>query len=810
MKKTLTHFFTTLCFLIIGALTMTAQTRLLTGIVIDETTKTPLQGVTVATETGGTATDSLGRYELPLTTDNQTIMFSYLGYQAVKLRKDSLAKNATIFNLILAPESHTLDITVVTGSRYERKMTEETVTIEVLKPSFLQKQVVTSLSDAVGRAPGVQILDGQVNIRNGSGYAYGTGSRVLMLVDDMPLLSADLGDIKWNFMPVENAEQIEIIKGASSVMYGASALNGVIHLRTAQPTSTPYTSVSTYMGIYDAPKTPARRWWTNELKEHAVETGMYAAHRQKIGDNFDLTLGANIHYTRGYIKGCDERRARFNFNMRYRLPADPRWTIGLNGNAMQHGEAHFFLWKDGYTNNFVASNDPLSLDKYNTLTLDPYVQFADTSGLRHLLRGRYYYIRFLRGGGNLDMPVATMSAEYQFQKQFKKQKINLTAGLNYQNFTAYSTLFTTADTTDKVNGFKSGSSMAFFAQADKKMLHNKLNLTAGLRAERYVIDGYSTRILPVFRGGANYAFTKNDFLRGSWGQGYRFPSLAERFIDEQISGTPLRVLPNPTIRPERGWTAELAYKHTIANKNFRGYVDASVFLMEYKDMIEFNFDLHLPDGRNKDSVTIDDFSKYLGFKSKNVSDARIGGFEVSAFGEGKIGSKSLRLWTGYTYSFPGDLSSNSLQKRLDVYALNAFNAFAYGVDTAHLDQVLRYRNLHTVRFDVETDLSPKFTIGGSANYNSALLRLDDLFVGKGTWIELVEAVNGGPVVRGLTEFNAAHKNGDWVFDIRLGYNFDAHNKLTFNVNNVSNLEYALRLARMNAPRLFMLRYQRVF
>ena len=107
-----------------------------------------------------------------------------------------------------------------------------------------------------------------------------------------------------------------------------------------------------------------------------------------------------------------------------------------------------------------------------------------------------------------------------------------------------------------------------------------------------------------------------------------------------------------------------------------------------------------------------------------------------------------------------------------MYALNALTAFANGVDTAHLDQVLRYRNLHTLRFDVETDITQKITAGGSCNYNSAVLRLDDLFVGKGTWIELVEAVNGGPVIKGLTEYMAEHRKGDWVFDLRLGYNLD--------------------------------------
>jgi TonB-dependent SusC/RagA subfamily outer membrane receptor len=65
------------------------------------------------------------------------------------------------------------------------------------------------------------------------------------------MLAADRGDAKWNFVPIENVEQIEIIKGASSVLYGSSALNGVIAVRTAWPSTTPESSITMYHGIYD-------------------------------------------------------------------------------------------------------------------------------------------------------------------------------------------------------------------------------------------------------------------------------------------------------------------------------------------------------------------------------------------------------------------------------------------------------------------------------------------------------------------------------------------------------------------------------
>ena len=57
----------------------------------------------------------------------------------------------------------------------------------------------------------------------------------MVLVDDMPLISGDAGQVQWKLIATENINQVEVIKGASSALYGSSALNGVINIRTAFP-----------------------------------------------------------------------------------------------------------------------------------------------------------------------------------------------------------------------------------------------------------------------------------------------------------------------------------------------------------------------------------------------------------------------------------------------------------------------------------------------------------------------------------------------------------------------------------------------
>ena len=110
-----------------------------------------------------------------------------------------------------------------------------------------------------------------------------------------------------------------------------------------------------------------------------------------------------------------------------------------------------------------------------------------------------------------------------------------------------------------------------YTQLDKKW--NKLNLSFGSRyehfqvtsEEKFFIDGDSINKYisgkPVFRAGANYQVGKATYLRSSWGQGFRFPSMAEMFISTIYSG--MEIFPNPELKPETGWSAEIGLKQGL-------------------------------------------------------------------------------------------------------------------------------------------------------------------------------------------------------------------------------------------------------
>ena len=90
------------------------------------------------------------------------------------------------------------------------------------------------------------------------------------MIDDMPFLSGDRGTVEWDMIPMENISQIEVIKGASSALFGSSALNGVINIRTEYPKNKPKTEVSIFQGFYDKAKRESLNWWGDSPQYLAV------------------------------------------------------------------------------------------------------------------------------------------------------------------------------------------------------------------------------------------------------------------------------------------------------------------------------------------------------------------------------------------------------------------------------------------------------------------------------------------------------------------------------------------------------------
>jgi len=397
-----------------------AQEAVLQGLVTDKGSAEPLIGATVQIGETGTTSDFDGRYRLSAQAGEVTVKLTYIGYETMEQTITLVAGENTV-DFTMMEAATILNTATVTSGKFEKPLGEVTVSLEVIKPTLLESNNATSVDDVLGKVAGVEILDGQANIRGGSGYSYGAGSRVLLLVDDIPILQPDAGFPNWDDVPVENIEQIEIVKGAASALYGSSAMNGIINIRTGYAKSDPETRFSAFYTGYDGFKDETKSWWkANDTLNNPegdtlvapFEYGISGLHKQKFG-KFDLVVGGYYLDRKGFRKDEYDQYGRFNINTRYRVT--DRFSFGVNANINRGKSQSFFYWAGNGALTTIGEEGTFSTTERTRYNIDPYADFYAENGLRHRFRGRLYSIDNLSAQGQSNSS-NLYYGEYQVQK----------------------------------------------------------------------------------------------------------------------------------------------------------------------------------------------------------------------------------------------------------------------------------------------------------------------------------------------------------------------------------------------------------
>ena len=355
-------------------------------------------------------------------------------------------------------------------------------------------------------------------------------------------------------------------------------------------------------------------------------------------------------------------------------------------------------------------------------------------------------------------------ADYQSTYPIKKD-IDFIYGATVISTVTNSPLFT---------GTQKATNQALYGQFNHKW--NKLTYSVGVRYENYSLNEY-TESKPVFRAGANYGLGKATYVRASYGQGYRFPTIGESYIKTTVGA--ISVYPNNELKSETGDNIELGIKQGFKTKKIKGYVDVAVFQMSYENMMEFTF------GQWSSDVSADN-GYGLGFKSLNTGPTKISGIDLSLVGQMRILKGNVRVFGGYTNSLP--IAENTGY----VFANDSVgNALTYSSTSSDsTDGILKYRNLRTFKMDVSYTRK-RLSFGVSWRYQSQVQNIDKAFVDP-LFAFFVPGIQTG------LELNP---KGYWVTDLRLSYRISYRLKLAVIVNNYGNIEYMERPADIGAPRL---------
>jgi iron complex outermembrane receptor protein len=709
------------------------------GTITDIRTGEPLAGVYVVYGRQlGTTSDEKGSYSFKTSEKRISVSFQFIGYEPVVRELNLSRGEPLILDIGMEMKLREIDQIVVSADRIEKRVAELSVSMNIVKPSVISQNHITEIQELINKTSGIEVLDGQASIRGGSGFSYGAGSRVLALIDGLPMLSADAGNIKWQYLPLENLAQIEIIKGASSVMYGSSALNGIINFRTADADIIPVTQFHTEAGIYGKPRNKDWIWWDTPRTFSSTSF----SHLRKEGRT-DIAAGGNIFIDEGYRRLNGEKLARANLKIKHNSLKIEGLGYGVAINAGYNAKKDFVLWEDAETG--ALKQSPSTANEYHGtfLTVDPFISYRKTGRFRHDLRMRYQStLNRLPESEQNNSDARSVYAEYQLWYRLH-EIVDLTAGLSENYSVVKSNFF----------GDHSGFNVAAFTQLEVRPA-DRLKAVAGVRLENYSLDGSNDGLVPIARAGLNWQASEMTFLRASFGQGYRYPSMAEKYAATTMGS--IRIIANPEILSESGWSAEAGIKQGILLGHIAGQADFSAFLIQNSNMIEYMFGAY-PEG--------------FGFMAANVEQSRVYGLEAEMLLTRNFGQLQTSMSGGYTFMYPVE-----------------FNKYTH----QNTDTFLKYRRKHSGVLSLDARMK-RTTIGFSLFIRSKILNIDDVFIST-------------PILPGFGEYWAGHNRGYATANGNVGYMINEKFSVSFAVKNLANAEYMGRPGDIQPQRTWSIRF----
>lgn len=282
------------------AIRLHAQTRAVSGKVVDDSTQSPLQGVTIKVKSGpqSAVTNMQGEFTLNIPTTGATLQYSYVNYEYGEIKVSPEELSAAV-NIRMKKLDIKMDEVVVVGYGTQR-LKNVTGSIVSVDPNKLKDLPVPSLADALrGQVPGLNVvgyagrpgLMPTLNIRQQFNWGKDGGSpSPLIIIDDVIQIDPATGLAsldRFNLLDLSEVESITVLRDASAAIYGSRASQGAIIIKTKR--GKPGVPRINYAGKFE----------TNDAVSHgkvmnAHEYGIFANRfGRQLGWNNDQLFSAN-------------------------------------------------------------------------------------------------------------------------------------------------------------------------------------------------------------------------------------------------------------------------------------------------------------------------------------------------------------------------------------------------------------------------------------------------------------------------------------------------------------------------------------
>ncbi|WP_108823184.1 TonB-dependent receptor [Dysgonomonas sp. Marseille-P4361] len=242
MKKIIILSFYILCF--IGASANDPQKLTLRGQITDKGTKELLAGVIVLIGENEyvTTTDENGDFELKnIPFGTYTIKTQYIGYKVTEQEITVGFNQPDRINLSISPQEHLLSEILITSSARDLNRKMSPIVVNQLTTKTFEATNSNSLAQGLNYMPGLRVETNCQNCGTQELRINGLeGQYSQILIDGLPVFTSLSKMYGLEQLPTNMIEQVEVVRGGGSVLYGANAIGGIVNIITKEPEENSY------------------------------------------------------------------------------------------------------------------------------------------------------------------------------------------------------------------------------------------------------------------------------------------------------------------------------------------------------------------------------------------------------------------------------------------------------------------------------------------------------------------------------------------------------------------------------------------
>ncbi|HEV7381198.1 MAG TPA: TonB-dependent receptor [Dyadobacter sp.] len=507
--------------------------------------------------------------------------------------KNILLKSTFVLSLfanqITLAQDISLDPVTVTSSMIEKRASETGRNIAVIKGDYFKNLPVNSVDDLLRYVPGVEIqARGSMGSQSDIVLRGGTFQQVLVVVDGLRLNDPNTGHFS-SYIPIvpSEIERIEVLKGASSAIYGSEAVGGVIHVITK-------TFAARLQGEEPVPRTTVNAGVS--AGQHGLLNANAGIFTQKNKLAFSAGLlsnnanGAPLRGTKGYFNNNTA-----SISAQYAI--SDAWNIAVRS-SYDHRD---FAAQNFYTTSVADTANEQVKTSWNHIKVG-YKRGKSAFSLD----GGYKYVSDQFAFNSVSIGNVSKSELWQglmtWQYAFSNQT-ELVTGINYQNKSISS----------NDRGEHAIHQLAPFITLSQH-LGKYFALSPAIRFDWR--DGIGTEVVPQ----VSISYKKDILqLRGSAGKTIRDADFTERFnnYNKPVVTSGNRI-GNPDLKAERSFSYEAGADLLLPDLKLSG----TFFQRRQKDLIDYTTTPYANMPRKENLVATGTYAL-----AGNVAEVNVTGFE---------------------------------------------------------------------------------------------------------------------------------------------------------------------------------------